>query len=97
MHRWDVGAMPCYPDMSNQSFIPGLNQRLQRTAVAHRDIPLIRLRQIMHLNQVNVIDAEPFQRLMQLIPGFIKSAMPGFCGQKEVLPARFEKRGQPQF
>lgn len=62
-------------DVAGQAFVPGLRQRRNGAAGAVRDLPLVGLDQVVQLDQVDVVDAEPFEGPFELDPGAVSGAL----------------------
>ena len=56
-------------DESHQAFVARLDGRLDHAAWAERSVPIDRVRQVVQLPQIDVVDAQPIERSLQLLPG----------------------------
>ena len=81
-------------DERDQALAAGLDRRLQRAAGAERDVPLDHVDEVVELDRVDVVDAEPLERAVDLLLRLRVGALAGL-GRQEELVLR-EPRGDPQ-
>src|SRR4051794_32429789 len=82
-------------DPARQPFVARLHHRLERAAGTERDLPLVGFDEIVELDQVDVIDAHPFERAFELGAGLVALALAGLGGEIEAIAIRGEERLQP--
>ena len=82
----DRDAVPGDPDEADQALVPGSHRRLERAARRERGPPLVLLDQVVQLDQVDPVGAQPFERAVDLGPGLLPGPLAGLGGQ-EVLVA----------
>ena len=70
------------PPKTHQALFSGFHQCLQCSAGAHGSFPLVCLGEVMHLNQVDLIDLHTFQGSVQLGLGVFVGSVPGLGRQK---------------
>src|SRR5919197_5249090 len=85
MHGSNGPAMPSDPDEAHETLFPCFDRRFQRSAWPHRQVPVVRVKQGVQLNQVNRIDAQTFERPMDLLTRVLVEALPGLGGEEEIL------------
>lgn len=68
---------------AHQPLVAGSDGRLQRPAGAERGLPLRRVNQVVQLDEIDVVDAEPFQRAVNLFAGGRGGALARLGGQEE--------------
>ncbi len=86
--------MTRHPDETDQALIPGPDQGLDRAAGAVGLRPLVLLHQIVQLDQIDLVDAEPLQRPLQAGSGLISRAVTGLGGEEELVPVGRQPRCQ---
>ena len=95
MHlRRSDSPWPVTPMNAHQALAAGLDRRLQRAAAAQRDVPLDHVDEVVELDRVDVVDAEPLERAVDLLLGLRVGALAGL-GREEELVLR-QPRGDPQ-
>ncbi len=97
MHLRDPCPVTGDADELHESLLAGLDERSDRTVWRVCDFPLLRLDEIVQLDEIDVIDAEPLQRQFQLGAGGVASARIGLRGEEELVTVICEERLQPQF
>ena len=85
VHRGDPQAMTGHADMAHKAFLPRAHERLQRAARSVGDRPFVLLDEIVQLDQVDAIDAEPSQRALEACSGIVGRALCGLRRQKETV------------
>ena len=96
MRGGDVGAVAGDADEAHQPLRARLDQRLEGAARAERHVELGRLDQVVHLDQVDRVDAHALERAVQLLARVRLGALVGLGGEEEVAPVRAEPRREPQ-
>ena len=84
VHRRDPQAVAGHPDEAHQTLLTGFDQGFERPARPHRHLPLIRLGQVVELDQVDLVDLQPLQRAAQFVARPLIRAVAGFGRQEEV-------------
>src|SRR5207249_4977710 len=85
MHLGDARAVPGDADAAHQALLPRLDERFERTARTQRRLPLAFLDQVVQLNQVDVVDAQAFERAMQALARGRIGSLSRLCSQEEAL------------
>ncbi len=67
VHRRDARAVAGDADLAHEAGVARFDRGAQRAVGAHRDVPLVVLHQIVELEQVDVIDAQAFERVADLV------------------------------
>ena len=67
VHGGDGPAVTGHADEACESFLTGLDQRLERAAGPHGLIPVVGMTEGVQLDQVDVIDAQPLERAMEVL------------------------------
>ena len=67
MHRGDLRAVAGDSDKSHQSLRARFDQCLERAAGSQSGCPLVLGDQVMHLDQVDLIDPQPLERAMKTV------------------------------
>src|SRR5438477_15985 len=58
----------------------------QRAAWAERLLPVVRVTEGMHLDEIDVVDVQPIERAMQIVTSALRAALAGLGGEKEIVP-----------
>ena len=66
MHRRNRQTVAGHADETDKPLLPRLDGRLERAAFPKRELPLDRVHQIVKLEQIDPVDAEPVERAMDL-------------------------------
>ena len=85
MHGGTVQPRPVTPMNRTRPSLPCFNRRFQRPAWSQRQVPVIRVKQGVELNQIDGIDTQAFERPMDLLTRVLVEAFPGLGSEKEVL------------
>src|SRR5271168_298506 len=72
-------------DESHQSLSPRFDQCFERAARSQSGSPLILGCQVVHLDQIDLIDPQPLERAMETIARALVGAVAGFGGEKKPL------------
>ncbi len=94
VRRGDRPAVAGDADVAYQALIAGGNGRFQRPARAERGLPLVRVDQVVELDQVNVVNVQPLQRAVDLLPRCGRLALAGFGRQEERPPVALDPVAQ---
>lgn len=65
MHRGDLRAMPRHADESHEAFRASLEQRFERAVRSQGSLPFCLLDQVVHLDQIDLINLQAFERTME--------------------------------
>ena len=85
VHPRDAQAVAGDADEAHQPLVARLDAGLQRAAGAERDVPLDHVAQVVELDRVDVVDAEPVQRAADLLARGGVRALAGLGGDEEVV------------
>src|SRR5215472_8957818 len=97
MHRGDLRAMAGHPDEPRQSLRARLDQRLERAAGSQSGFLLFLSREVVHLDEVHVIDTQALQRTMETVARALVGAVAGLGGEEEALAMLPHPGADPQF
>src|SRR5207247_10051961 len=70
VHRGDRPAVTGHADVAREPFLTGLDERLERAAGAHGLIPVVGLTEGVQLDQIDVVDAQPLERAVEVLTRF---------------------------
>ena len=96
MHASDAQAVPGDADEARQAFVARPRQRLDGAAGPEGHVPLVGLDQVVELDQVDVVDAQPLERPLELGPRRVAAALAGLGGEEELVGASRHPRRQSQ-
>ena len=97
MHARDPQPVTGHADEPGQPFVAGCDHRLDRSAGAERRLPLVGLDQVVQLDQIDLVDAHPFEGRLQFGARGSTRALPGLRGEEESVAVLGEEGGQPEF
>ena len=83
VHLGDAQTMPGDADMAHEAFLPGTHQRLERAARPVGDLPLVLLDEVVQLDQVDAVDAEPDEGALETCPGLVALRSEVFVATKK--------------
>ena len=83
MHPRHRQAVAGDPDEADETFVTCLDGRFERTAFAQRSFPLDHVDEVVELEQVDVIDAEPVERAANLLARACAVSLPGLRRDEE--------------
>jgi hypothetical protein len=86
--------VPGDPDGAHEAIVAGPPQRLHRTAGCEGHLPLLRLDEVVELDQVDPVHAEARQRPLEAGPGALAGAVGGLGGEEEGARVGGQPRGQ---
>ena len=92
MHAGDAQAVPGHPDVADEPLVAGPGQRLDGAAGPVGDLPLVRLDEVVQLDQIDMVDVHALQRPLQLGAGGVALPLAGLGGQEHRVPVV----GQPR-
>ena len=96
MHPADAQAVTRDAHEAGQAFVAGPRQRLDGASGAEGHFPLVGLDQVVQLDQVDVVDAQPLQRPLEARPGRVATPIAGLGGEEELAGVRRQPRRHPQ-
>ena len=80
MHRRDARAVTRDAEEAHEPCVARFDRRAQRAVAAHRDLPLVFVHEIVELQQIDAIDAQPFERVADLFARGGVAALAGLGG-----------------
>ena len=86
VHAGDPEAVTRDADVAGQALVPGREQRLECAARTDGDLPLVRLDEVVELDQVDVVDAHPLEGPFEFGPRPVTRAL-ARLGREEDLVA----------
>src|SRR6202158_3804904 len=96
MHPGALAAGPGDSDKPDQALRARFAKRLERSARAERGLPFLLVDKIVQLDQVDLIDAQPFQRSMQARARALISTIAGLGREEEATPMLAHPWSDPQ-
>ena len=96
VHPRDRQPMSGHADEANEAFVARLDQRFERTAFAQRGLPLDHVDEVVQLDQVDLIDAEPVERAADLLVRAGAVALPGLRREEEAVAMLRQPGREPQ-
>ena len=87
---------PDDPDEAHQAFVARLRQCRHRAAAGHGCAPARLVGQVVELDEIHLVDAEPLEGLLELGAGGRSLALAGLRRQEHVFAMALEPRGQAQ-
>ena len=92
VRRSNLEPVPGYADEADEAFVPGGYGSLDCATRAQRYVPFDRVGEVVHLPQVDVVDAHAFQGTLQLLACLPALALAGLGGQEELARASGQAR-----
>ena len=89
----DAGAMAGDADEAHLTLLSGLEGGLEGSAWTHRGLTPLAVDEVVELDQVNEVDAEPLERLVDSLPSAFVRPLSGFGGEKEAISILQQARG----
>ena len=86
VHGGDGPAVTGHADEAREPLPTSLDQRFERAAGPHGLIPVVGMSQGVELDQVDVVDAQPLERAMEVLARLGRRPAAGLRREKEVLP-----------
>jgi hypothetical protein len=96
VHPRDGQAVPGDADEAHEAFLAGFDRGLQRAAFAQRELPLDHVDEVVQLDQVDVVDAEPLERAADLLARALVLTLPCFRRDEEPSGILRQPRCEPQ-
>ena len=84
--------MTGHADEPRQSLRSRFDRRLQGPARSHGLIPVVRVAQGVQLDQVDMVDAEPLERPVDVLARLVRGALAGLGREEEVPPVASHPR-----
>ena len=97
MHRGNLRAVTGDAYKAHETLRSRFDQSLKRATRAQGSRPFILGDQVVHLDQIELIDAQPIQRSMQTVASALICAIAGLGGEKELLSMLAHPRTDSQF
>ena len=96
MHPRDGEAVPGDADEPDKALVARFDGGFERAPFAQRGLPLDHVDEVVQLQQVDVIDAEAFERAVNLLASAGSVALPGLRGDEEPVAVLLQPRREPQ-
>ena len=96
VHGGDGPAVTGHADEARQSLLAGLDRRLERAAGPERPTPVVGMSERVQLDQVDLVDAQPLERAVDVLAGLAGRPHPGLRCDEEVLPVARHPRADAQ-
>ena len=96
VHGGDGPTVACDTDEARQALLARLDRRLERAPRPHRLVPVVRMPERMELDQIDVIDAQPVERAVDVFPSLGAGSRPGLGREEEVLPVTRHPRADEE-
>src|SRR5580704_1930177 len=97
MHRGNLRAMTGNADKPHEPLRSRFDQSLKRATGSQSGRPFILGDQVVHLDQIYLIDAQALQRTMKTVASALIRAIAGFSGEKKSLAMLVHPRTDSQF
>src|SRR3954469_19820394 len=88
--------MPGDSDEAGEALVTGLYRRFQRAARREGGPPLVLVHQVVQLDQVDPVGAQPLQRAPDLLVGSSAGPLAGLGRQEVLVAVRLHPRTQPE-
>ena len=95
MHAGDANAVAGHPDVRHQAFVARREHRLEGTTGADRHLPLVGFDEIVELDQVDAVDAHPFERPLELGACRATGPLARLRGEEHLVAVFGQPRPQP--
>ncbi len=86
VHGGDGPPVAGDADEARQALRARLDRCLERAPRSHGLVPVVRMAERVELDQVDVIDAQPVERAVNVLAGLRSRARAGFRREEEILP-----------
>ena len=96
MHPGDGESVARDADEAHEAFVARLDRGLERAALAERLLPLAHVDEVVQLDQVDRVDAQPVERAVDLLAGSGAVALAGLRREEEAVAVPREPGGEPQ-
>ena len=96
MHPRHRQAVAGDADEADETLVARLDGRFERAAFAQRSLPLDHVDEVVQLEQVDAIDAEPVERAADLLARAGAVALPGLRREEEPVAVLAQPRREPQ-
>jgi len=96
VHSRRAQPVPGDTDETDEALLARLDRRFERSARTERGLPLDHVDEVVQLEQVDRVDAEPVERPPDLLARPYAVAAAGLRGQEESLPVTSEPRRKAQ-
>ena len=96
VHAGDAQPVPGDPDVAHEVLVPRRRHGLDHTTGGEGRLPLVVLHQVVDLDELDVIGAQPGERPLQLGAGGRARALTGLGGEEDAVAVVGEPGRQPQ-
>ncbi len=96
MHAGNPQTMARHADEPGEPFVVRRDHRRNGAVGCERRLPLVGLHQVVELDQIDVIDAEPCERTFEFGPGSCAVALTRLRREEEAGPVVGEERCEPE-
>ena len=96
MHRRHRQAVARDTDEPDKALVSRLDGRLERPVFAQRKLPLDHVDEVVELDQVDVVDAQPVEPAPYLLPRFSALPLAGLCRHEELSWVALQPRRNTQ-
>ena len=96
VHGRDRPAVTGHADEAREFFFLGAHARLQRAAWSHGHVPVVGMAERVELDEVDVIDAQPLERAVDVVTRLLPRPRARLGGQEEVLAMARHPRADAQ-
>ena len=96
MHPRHRQPVPGHADEADEALVARLDCRLERAAFAQGGLPFDHVHEVVQLNQVDVVDAEPVERAPDLLTGSRELALAGLRREEYLVAVVREPRCEAQ-
>ena len=96
MHLRHRQAVAGDADEADETLVASLDRGFERAALAQRGLPLDHVDEVVQLEQVDAIDAEPVERAANLLARAGAVALPGLRREEEPVAVPAQPRSEPQ-
>jgi hypothetical protein len=96
VHARNAQAVAGDADVMGESLVAGRHERLDGAAGTVGGLPLVLLHEVVQLDEVDMVDAEPLERALEAGAGAVPGTLTGLCRQEELAPVLRQPRRQPE-
>src|SRR5204863_9080249 len=89
-------AVAGHADEARQSLLAGLERRLERASRPERLLPVVGVTERVQLDQVDLVDAQPLERAVDVLASLAGRPHPGLRREEEILPVARHPRADAQ-
>jgi hypothetical protein len=96
MHRGNSRSVPGNADEAHEPLRPRLDQRFERASGSECGFPLLFIDEIVHLDQIDVVNAQSFERAMHTVARAAVGSIAGLGSEEEALAMLAHPRANSQ-